>query len=121
MLEKKAGGIIKKLIDWQLFNNNDLVIDLKDVECSYDNSVIIFDEDDVKNTISFINKTYTRVSKEYTMVIDFNNKTCCFKFENNEECTLSVDGCLTMDDNTVIVNYCYDTDLKKIIIKFKEV
>ena len=120
MLEKKAGAILNRLIDWQLYNDNKLIIDLKDVTSLYkEGEYLEFIEDNIKNIIDIKNNLYKRISDEYEMSIDFNDNICYFILPNREEVSTNVDGSLIINDNDITVIYSID-DEKRILIKIKD-
>lgn len=120
---KKKSGVIKllKKIDWQLSDNNAVLIDLKDVYCRYEgNKFLEFAEKETKNYIDLVNKVYKRNTKDYTMEIDFINNICTFLLDNNERLSFECTNSIKVDKNMIIINYKIADDAKTIKIKMKE-
>ena len=120
---KKKSGVIKllKKIDWQLSNNNSVLIYLKDVYCQYEtNKFLEFIEEENKNYIDLINRVYKRHTKDYTMEIDFINNICTFLLENNENLSFDCTSDIKIDNNIITINYKVADDSKTIMINMKE-
>lgn len=112
--------IIQK-IDWLLRNDNKVIIDLRNVTCTYKkDDYLLFNEDIITNEIHLKDKLYKRIAPDYTMEIDFNKLICKFTFPNNELCEFSMDGNFIVLDNEIRLKYSYDKEIKEIIITFKD-
>ena len=120
MLEKKAGVILKSTINWQLYSNNAIIIDLKNVLAFYKTGELLeYSCEDEKNIIDIKNKVYKRETKEYIMTIDFNDKVCYFILPNEEKMSVSIDGRFMIDKNKIVIEYDYG-EAKRIVIEIKE-
>jgi hypothetical protein len=117
MYAKKAVITIMHLIDWQLKNNQEVVLDLKNVRCSFNENILTLNEEDAVNKIDLNTKKYNRKSLDYTMEIDFNSQVCSFAFANNEKCAFDIECELINKENEIILTYKYDEEVKEINIK----
>ena len=115
--KKELGDLIKR-INWQLFNNDELIINNEDVECEYKDNIIKYKEKDGINIIDLENQIYERDSKDYLMQINIKNNT--FKFTLKEKNrTLSdnlTNSSIEKKDNDIIIKYQIEDEVKKIII-----
>ncbi len=115
--KKELGDLIKR-INWQLFNNDELIINNENVECEYKDKIIKYKEEDGINIIDLENQIYKRDSKEYLMQINIKNNT--FKFTLKEKNRILSDNLtnssIEKKDNDIIIKYQIEDEVKKIII-----
>ena len=115
--KKEIGDFIKR-INWQLFNNDELIINHENVECEYENDIIKYKEEDGDNTIDLKNKIYIRENQEYLMHINIANNN--FKFILKEKNHILNDNLtsssLTINNNIILLKYKLEEEEKKIII-----
>lgn len=116
--KKEQGDFIKK-IRWQLYNNNELIINNENAKCEYQDNVIKYEEDDGLNTIDLNKKSYIRENKEYRMEIDFANNTFNFllKEKKRELSNKLLSSELTIKDDIITLKYALDNEEKKIVIQ----
>ena len=120
VLEKKRWVIIVK-VNWQLFNNNELVVNLLNKECEYiKNNYLKINEEETINIVDIKNKLYKRITNDYNMEIDFVNNICTFILDNNEKWSINIECNIEIIKNTIIINYQIDDDKRKILIILKE-
>lgn len=120
MLEKKRGVFLTSTINWHLYSNNELVIDLNNVPAFYKKDEYLeFWEDDINNTIDIKNKLYIRKSKDYKMTIDFSNNICYFILPKEGELSINIEGKLIINHRKIVIEYSYGEN-KKIEIEIKE-
>ena len=115
----KRGDLIKKIINWMLKDNNEVIINNQAVECSFSDDIIIYNENSNINIIDIKNKTYKRENDEFSFTIDFKNKS--FKYILKEKDYL-IENKLTkavFSQNKNIYNLIYsmDEEEKEIIIE----
>ena len=103
-------------INWKLYSNNNLIIDLKNVKCNKDNNKLIININDEINTIDLNKKIFIRELKDYNMSIDFINKIITFKLNDGKVLDFDIDCSININDNEVIMNYNLDEN-KKIIVE----
>lgn len=107
-------------INWQLYSNNALIIDLKNVLAFYKKGELLeYIQDTEKNIIDIKNKIYIRETKDYKMTIDFNNKLCYFILPNEEKMSINIDGKIVINEKNIVIDYDYG-EVKRIVIEIKE-
>ena len=112
---------ISQLIDWSLKNNEELIIDLKNVSCTYkNNEYLLFKEDGVTNEIDLNNRLYKRIASNYNMEIDFNICVCKFAFQTGETCEFDITGSMEILNKKIRIRYSYETEVKEINITLKD-
>lgn len=109
-----------KKIDWILLNNGEEIICLKDYKCEFINNKLTLIEETNKNIINLDNKVYTRITEEYTMKIDFKDKTCNFEFENKENFICDLECEMVYNKEKIEITYKFDQEIFKIKITMKE-
>ena len=116
--KKEQGDFIKKIC-WQLYNNDELIVNNENAKCEYQDSVIKYEEDDGLNTIDLNKKSYIRENKEYRMEIDFANNTFNFllKEKKRELSNKLLSSELIIKDDIITLKYALDNEEKKIIIQ----
>ena len=108
-------------IDWQLADNNTILVDLKDVYCKYERDKYIeFIEADITNYIDLEKRKYKRTSNEYTMEIDFLDNVCKFTFPTQGDCSFDCLATLDIKDKNIILKYKIADEEKIITIIMKE-
>lgn len=115
--KKEIGDFIKK-INWQLYNNEKLIINNENVLCDYNDKIIKYKEKDGINIINLKEEQYMRENQEYMMQIDFKNNT--FKFILKEKNHILNDSLtsskMVILKDTITMMYKLDEEEKKIII-----
>ena len=110
--------IIKKLINWSLLNNNEVIIHHKNVECDYNNNTLEFVEKDGYNFIDFDNNYYKRENNDHIVKLDFNENIMYYHLkEKKQDFKINFDGNITINDNIIKIKYCIDKEEKEIIIR----
>ena len=120
MLEKKAGALLNSIISWQLYSNNLLIDESKNVQACYiKDKILEYFDKNAKNKIDIVNNKFIRFTNDYELTVDFNKKMCYFKLPNKEELSIQMDGEMTINNQKIVVIYNYDEE-KKIVINIKE-
>ena len=111
---------MKVTIDWQLYSDNTLIIDLKSVPAIFElNDYLEFKEDNVINKIYLKDNKYIRITKDYEMIVDFNTNLCYFILPNKEKFSVNIDGYINLNNRIITIEYNYG-EAKKIIIRIKD-
>ena len=88
--------------------------------CEYNNNIIIYKEDNVKNIINLNTQEYERDTEDYKFNLDFDHNT--FKYTLKEKNYVFGDklkeGKIRKEEKKIIIIYGIDKDRKKIIIEF---
>lgn len=112
---------MRQKINWQLTSNNSVLVDLKDVYCTYEiNKYLEFKENEILNFIDLLKRKYKRISEEYTMEIDFPKNICTFSFQNQEKCSFDIESDIKVDENVIILEYNIGDEKKIITVNMKE-
>ena len=115
-LEKRS-DYIKKYINWTLFNDNEILVKYEDIECEFNNNILVFNEKNTINTIDINNKIYIRETNEFTFKIDFKNKE--FEYilkEKDLKIKDKLKSASFENSKDIILIYNLDEEEKKIII-----
>lgn len=115
--EKREGYFLECKINWKLFNNGQVVIDLKDIFIEKKDSKFIYKDKDGENTIDLENKVYERKLNDVTMKINFVLNQAYFKFSNGEECTIDIISKLVVGEKEIKLEYQIDDEIKMIVIE----
>ena len=108
-------------IDWQLADNTSVLVDLKDVYCTYEmDKFLEFKEDEIINYIDLKERLYKRSAKDYTMEIDFHNNVCTFTFPKEGNCQFDCLSNLEITADQINIKYEFADEVKLITIKMKE-
>lgn len=115
---KKRGDYIKKLINWCLLENNEIIVDNKNIECNYkENEYLEYIEDKYINKIDINNKIYTRDCDEYTFIIDFNNQKQIITLKDKKmDFSSKIEGNIKIENNIINLKYNNSDSDKEIII-----
>lgn len=116
---EKRGDYIKKLINWSLLNDGEVVIDNKNVVCDYEVNKFIkyLENKDTTNVIDLVKKVYTRENNEFIFKIDFSNNTFSYLLkENNINIEDKIKCSFEKKDNNIILKYQLDEEEKEIVI-----
>ncbi len=114
--------MLKDQIDWKLFNDDKLIICLKEEKASIIyNTEITFLQNDEYNNYNYVKNTYTRKTSEYKMIINFNEKTCSFDFGKEGNCKFDVQCSAKTTDDEVVLKYKIDDIEVKIEIKLYDI
>ena len=116
--KKKELGDFIKSISWQLYNNEEIIINNENGLCEYKDNVIIYEESDGINTVDLNNKTYLRENDDYKMKIDFKNNTFNFflKKHQKELSNKLLSSSMVIEDEFITLKYALDKEEKKVII-----
>lgn len=104
-------------INYILYTDNNKEIE-KEVEANYiPNKLLEFEE----NVIDLDNKTYTRKTTDYEIIIDFATKICEIKYDNEHSFKFDIESFFKVNDDQIHIEYAFDEEIKKLIINLKEV
>lgn len=109
------------IIDWKLYTNNELEIEINDCKCEYEKqNYLIVNEEDAINKIDIKNKLYIRKCNDYEMTIDFNNNLCNLNIPSIKNYEFDLDCKMNIKKDIIEIFYTFDKEVKKIKIKLKE-
>lgn len=115
---EKRGVFIKKLINWKLYNNENLVIDDSNKYCDYIDDEIIYIENGYFNKVSLITKKFIRENNEYKIELDFNNNEMVYLLkEKGVRFSTEFKGSININGDEIKVKYNIDEDDLLIIIQ----
>ena len=120
VFQKKRGGHIKRGINWQLFNDEKLLIEINNTTCFFENNIIVYEESlGIKNTINLNNNIYERETEEFLFKINFNNNTMYYllKEKNYELKDIKISSQIIINDKITLI-YKLDDETKKIVVDF---
>ncbi len=114
--------MLKEKIDWKLFNDNKLIINLEnEIADIVLNKEITFMQKDEYNNYNYQKNTYTRKTQEYTMIINFSDKTCSFDFSREGNCKFDIDCSSNITKDIITLKYKIDDIEVKIQIILKDI
>lgn len=115
---EKRGDYIKKLINWSLLNDGEVVINNKKVTCEYEvDKFIKYYEEKTINIIDINNKIYLRENNEFIFKIDFNKKIFSYYLKENDIKLEDDINCIFNNKNNIInLKYTLDEEEREIII-----
>ncbi len=104
-------------INYILYTGNNKEIE-KEVEANYiPGKLLEFEE----NVIDLINKTYSRKTNEYEMIISFATKMCELKYDEEHSFKFDIESFFKTKNDLIHIEYAFDEEIKKLIINLKEV
>lgn len=116
---EKRGDYIKKLINWSLLNDGEVVIDNKNVVCEYevDKFIKYLDNDNAINVVDLKNKIYFRENNEFIFKIDFNKMLFSYTLkEQNIFIEDKINCQIIINKDFINLKYKIDEEEKIIII-----
>ena len=115
---EKLGDDIKRRLNWQLYEEDKLIITNENVECEFDRGVITYQESDAINIVDLNSQVYKRNNEGYSFEINFIDKSFIFTLKEKNY-TLSgdlTDSFFKVSKKIVLV-YSLNEERKKIIIE----
>lgn len=117
--KKKRGDYIKKLVNWSLLSDKNIIIENKNIECEFEKDKFIkyIEKDNTSNLVNLKDKIYIRENDEFIFEIDFENKE--FKYLLKEKDIKLVDKILCeiqIKADSIKMTYQLDEEKKEIII-----
>jgi len=114
----KRGDYIKKLVNWCLLNNKNIIIN-NVVLCEYiENKYLIYNENEFTNRVDLKNEIFIRNNKEYEIKYDFkNNYVNIVLLKENKYFEDTFKGNIIKKDNKIHIIYTYSDEEKEIIIQ----
>lgn len=114
------GDYIKKLINWTLKSNGNIIIDNKKVICEFvsDQYIKYIDSDGCSNIINLENSYYLRNNNEFIFKIDYLNNLFVYTLkDNNINIEDKIKCVFTYTKNDISLKYCLDNEEKEILVK----
>ncbi len=109
-------------IDWQLFSDNELIINMENVPAIFEYSnKLVYNNDSEENSFDYKKNIFTRKTSDINMEINFDTKTCKFIFEEEGNCIFDIECSKNITDELIILEYKIDDSLKKLVIRIKDI
>ncbi len=109
------------IIDIKIYNNDELVLINKDIECNYiiDN-LLEYKDDYGTHIIDLIDNIYKKNSDTEQMIIDFNKNNCHITTNDGYELNFDIKSNLKKNKDKVVLEYIFDKEQIRITIDMKE-
>ncbi len=109
-------------VNLKLFNGDNLLLDVKDIQAKYEyNNLISYNIDNRFNEYDYINNIFTHKTLEYEMKINFNKKICTFDFQKEGSTKFDIECSNSIKDDEILLKYIIDEEEIKIIISFNKI
>ena len=122
MFKKKARwSFLTHTIDIKIYNNAELVLVNRDIECKYiiDN-LLEYKDDYGIHIINLIDNIYKKSSNTEQMIIDFNKNNCQIKTSDGYELSFDIKSNIEKNKDKIVLEYIFDKEQIRIIIDMKE-
>ena len=108
-------------IDIKIYNNAELVLVNRDIECKYiiDN-LLEYKDDYGIHIINLIDNIYKKSSNTEQMIIDFNKNNCQIKTSDGYELSFDIKSNIEKNKDKIVLEYIFDKEQIRIIIDMKE-
>ena len=112
---------MKKRVNWILRTDSFVTVVEENKLCDYiPGKELILIEADAKNKIDIAKRIYERISKEYTMIIDFKKEICTFVFSNEDRCSFDIKASFQETKTGMVLKYSLDDEIKEIDISWTD-
>ncbi len=120
MFRKKAGCcLLESIINWEVYNNNKLLISRKNVKSLYNyNNYLIYETNVEYNKFDIKNLIFTRKTEELHLEIDFQKKQCKVFFEADNCLKFDIECFYKINNEEIVLEYALDEEIKKLRIVF---
>ncbi len=106
-----------KQMNLRLYNNNEEILNINNIEYEIDNDVITYKEDAYINKVDINNKMFIRENKEYKIMLDFLNEVQTILIKDKDIVfNEKLDGFIKKNNNIINIKYNSFDEEKKIII-----
>ena len=112
---------MSSIIDINIYNNNELTYEKKEISCEYKKkNYIEYNDDYGMHHINLIDNIYKKKSNTEQIIIDFNNNSCQIITSDGYDFSIDIESNLIINEDSIVLEYVFGDEQIKIKLDMKE-